>query len=162
MKIFLTGASGFIGKSLFLKLLEKNYDITVCIHKSDLFFDKNINTVYCDYTKDHDIHKWSKRLSGVDIIINTVGIIRETSKQKFEDLHFNAPTAIFKAAEKLKISKIIHISALGVAKNRTEKYLSTKYRCDKFLLNLKNKAIILRPSVVIGKEGGIFSFFFVD
>lgn len=55
MKIFITGATGFIGKHLVKKLVEEGHQITINLHKEKLSpFDQRVNTYKLDET---DIQK---------------------------------------------------------------------------------------------------------
>ncbi len=52
---------------------------------------------------------WLPRLQGIDLVINAVGIIREQGDQRFDSLHRDAPIALFRAAQRAGVKKIIQI-----------------------------------------------------
>ena len=53
-----------------------------------------------------------------------------------------------KSCKKHNIQKLIHISALGVDKNKTSKYAITKLEARKKYKKVRN-SIIIRPSMVL-------------
>ncbi len=159
MQILLTGASGFIGQHLLPTLLAEGHQIVACVRHPGRWQAQfpDVKWLSCDYTKDHDPQVWLPRLNQVDVVINAVGIIREKRGQRFEDLHTQAPIALFKAAKKAGIQKILQISALG-AEAKSAYHLS-KRAADEALLGLGVDAVILYPSIVIGRGGGSTTLF---
>ena len=61
MKIFVTGATGFIGKHLIHKLLEESVEITVNLRKNSINqFDKSVKTYYLGFDIEKDINYFKK------------------------------------------------------------------------------------------------------
>lgn len=161
MQILLTGANGFIGQHLLSALIAEGYKIVACVRQPLQWAARfpEVNWLACDYSKDKEPHIWLPRLEQIDVVINAVGIIRETRKQHFEDLHTHTPIALFKAAEQLGIRKIIQISALGADDHAESAYHLSKRAADDALLALNVDAMILQPSIVIGRGGGSSTVF---
>jgi uncharacterized protein YbjT (DUF2867 family) len=161
MQILLTGASGFIGQHLLAALLGEGHQIIGCVRHIEPWQVRfpEVKWLNCDYTQDKNPQVWLARLTGIDVVINAVGIIREKRGQSFEDLHTHAPIALFKAAEKMGIRKIVQISALGADENAESVYHLSKRAADKALLALDVEAVILYPSIVIGRGGGSTTLF---
>lgn len=61
--------------------------------------------------------------------------------------HFVTPKALFNAAVKAKVKKVIQISALGVETTKVD-FATSKKTCDEYLLSLPIDAVVLRPSLV--------------
>jgi len=156
MQILLTGATGFIGQHLLSALLADGHQIVACVRQPERWQGRfpKVKWMRCDYKKDHDPLVWLPRLSNIDVVINAVGIIRETRGQRFEDLHTHTPVALFQAAEQLGIRKIIQISALGADEQAESAYHLSKRAADEVLLGLNVDGVILQPSIVIGRGGG--------
>ena len=47
--------------------------------------------VEADFTTDHAAAHWLPRLAGIDVVINAVGILRESSSASFQALHVDDP-----------------------------------------------------------------------
>ncbi len=161
MQILLTGASGFIGQHFLAALLAEGHQIIGCVRHVEPWQVRfpEVKWLNCDYTRDKNPQVWLPRLTGIDVVINAVGIIREKRGQSFGDLHTHTPIALFKAAEQMGIRKIVQISALGADENAESVYHLSKRAADKALLALDVEAVILYPSIVIGRGGGSTTLF---
>jgi len=148
MKILLTGASGFIGHHIKRALNKyKEYELITPSH-----YD-------ADYTINITAEHWLSLLEGVDVVINSVGIITETKQQSFSNLHSNAPIALFQACEQMNVERVIHISALGVDEHAFTPYQTSKLLADNVLRELPLLGFILRPSLVYGQGGTSLAMF---
>ena len=161
MRILITGANGFIGQHLVRSLSEQGHQITACVRNthSHTLSHPSIETMACDYSKDTQIDDWLPRLKNIDTVINAVGIIKETKNQTFDTLHRDTPIALFKACEKIKIKKVIQISALGADDTAFSQYHLSKKAADDFLMSLDLNWIIVMPSLVYGHNAKSMSLF---
>ena len=86
-------------------------------------------------------------IQSADIVINTVGILKQT-KYTYEESHVEFVKNLI---PKLKNKKLIHFSALGSRLNHPSKYMHTKAVAEKLIKqNLSNYAII-KPSIILGE-----------
>ena len=105
-----------------------------------------------DFTRDFDEATWRPRLRGVDIVINTVGILAERPGQQFDAIHVRAPCALFAACAAARV-RIVNISALGADEHAQSRYHLTKKAADDCLLALDPTAVVIQPSLVYGDDG---------
>lgn len=152
MNILLTGATGFIGSHLLRALQAQGHQVTACVRDpaSAAHQFPGPRYITCDFTRDHTVASWRDRLAGIEVVINAVGIIRESGAQTFHALHFAAPRALFLAAAETGVKKVIQISALGADDQAESRYHLTKRAADDVLAGLNLNSIILRPSIVHG------------
>jgi len=161
--IAIFGAGGFLGRHLIRQLTKLDYRIKVGTRKPYLkgYLKPlgNPGQVELFKTNIFDNQDLSRVLKNCDFVINLVGILYETRKQKFNQVHAMFPDILSKLCSDIGIKKIIHISALGVKEGHTSKYMVSKLKGEKNIQNNFNKSIILRPSIVFGPEDKFFNTF---
>ena len=94
-----------------------------------------------------------------DVVINLIGILYETRKQKFYNIHSTIPEVVAKACKESEVKKFIHVSAIGANDNSKSLYQKSKYSGEVKALNNFNKTVIIRPSVVCGTEDNFTNLF---
>lgn len=153
MVVLLTGASGFIGRHLSAALSAAGHEVIHAVRKPAEQSIAKIRTVQADFTRDFRKEDWLPRLSGVDAVINAVGIIREQGGQTFDAIHSRAPRALFEACAASRVQKVIQISALGADGQAQSRYHLSKKEADDFLAGLPVHSVIVQPSLVYGTGG---------
>jgi uncharacterized protein YbjT (DUF2867 family) len=153
MRILVTGATGFIGSAIVAALRRSAHDVVLCVHRTGhRYLPIDAETIEVDYMHDLTAEAWLSRLAGVDVVINAVGILRESVQARFAELHQIAPTALFQACEQGGVSRVIQISALG-ADEGVSQYHRTKRAADDVLRASTLDWTIVQPSVVFGQSG---------
>lgn len=153
-RVLLLGARGFIGRHLLPRLARQGFAVRSAGRSS---------TPRVDFAHMRSASQWLPVLQDVDVVINAVGILRSTGGNAIADVHQHSPMALFEACVQSGVRQIVQISALGVDGNETD-YARTKRAADLHLLALAEKhdalrALIIRPSVVIGKGGASTQLF---
>jgi len=149
--VLLLGATGFIGERLRAALEDAGNEV-VCGVRAERTV-AGCRSIDVDYTRDSSPAAWLPRLEGVDVVVNAIGILRETGSASFEALHVDAPTALFRACVQAGVRKVIQISALGADVHAMSRYHISKKRGDDQLAALPLQWVIVQPSLVFG-EGG--------
>lgn len=147
MRIFILGATGFIGNAIFHSLVSE-HEVIIGSRTPIVGYER---WKYIDFSKENN---WDEILIDIDIIINAIGII----EGNFEQIQTKSPLKLFEACIKRGI-KIINISAVGAEKeNPSISFLKTKKATDDFLLSYEYAKIIY-PGIVLGKGGRSTQFF---
>jgi nucleoside-diphosphate-sugar epimerase len=148
MIVLLTGPTGFIGSHLARALTAAGHVVVRATrHPSASGGD-----IQADFTSDLHVRDWVPKLAGVNAVINTVGIFRESGQQTFERLHTQAPQALFAACVSAGVRRVIHFSALG-ANTGTTCYFESKRAADQFLEQMPLEWTVVQPSLVYGPGG---------
>ncbi len=157
------GGGGFIGRYLVRNLTKKNYR---CIISTRNTFQKGylktqatpgaIELIKWD---PNNLDEMRESIENSDVVINLIGILYQSRKQKFMNIHSDIPAAISKICAESKVEKFIHVSAIGANKDSKSLYQRSKFDGElKALTNFKN-TVIIRPSVVCGTEDNFTNLF---
>ena len=157
------GGGGFIGRYLVRNLTKKNYR---CIISTRNSFQKGYlktqatpGSIELVNWNSNNFDEIKESIKNSDVVINLIGILYETKKQKFMNIHAGIPEAISKICAQSDVKKFIHVSAIGANENSKSLYQRSKFQGEiKALTNFKNTTII-RPSVVCGTEDNFTNLF---
>ncbi|MEW8475006.1 MAG: NAD(P)H-binding protein [Candidatus Thiodiazotropha endolucinida] len=152
MRILITGASGFIGSHLVHALSDAGHEVLACVRRPHLAQQRwpEITVIEANFTTDHSVSDWTPRLQNVDVVINTVGIFRQSRRQTFDALHTQAPIALFQACESVGVKRVIQISALGADETAFSHYHKSKRAADRYLRERAMEWAVVMPSIVYG------------
>jgi uncharacterized protein YbjT (DUF2867 family) len=161
--IAIFGGGGFLGKHLMRQLTKLDYRIKVATRnphlKGYLKPLGNPGQIELFRTDILDAGDIKKILKNCDFVINLVGILYETRKQKFNKIHAQFPYLLSSLCNEMGIKRLVHISALGVKEKHPSKYIQSKLQGEKNILNNFSTSIILRPSVCFGSDDKFFNTF---
>ena len=94
------GGGGFIGRYLVRNLTKKNYRCFIStrnrFQKGYLKTQATPGSIELIDWKPNNFDKIKESIKNSDIVINLIGILYETRKQKFADIHAGIPEAISK------------------------------------------------------------------
>lgn len=151
MRILLTGANGFIGSHIAATLLADGHHLVAAVRQPEKFKARfpAAAVIAIDMNVDTQVEAWLPRLKGIDAVINCAGVLHTRHGQRASAIHTAAPSALFDAAAKSGVHKVIQISAIGT--DATTEFASTKLAADEHLQSLPVEWTILRPSIVYGR-----------
>ena len=145
--VAVTGANGFVGKNV-RKFLYKNKVGVLGISRKN--FGK-YSTETKAQSKNLLEQRLQKKLKNYDALVHLIGIGVESSGSTFEEINVNLTKNTIKLCKKSGIKKIIYISGLGVSKNNTSNYFTSKYKAEQEIINSGLDYTIFRASYIIGK-----------
>jgi NADH dehydrogenase len=147
--IFVTGATGFIGKNLLKKLLDKNFSVRALVRdKSKISKINNLEVVDGDLL---DKEKLFKATENVDVVIHLAAVVKSFSFQEYIKVNVEGTRNLIDACLKNKTKKIIYISSLDACLNKTNCYGESKALGEKIIIASGIDYIILRPALVYGR-----------
>ena len=161
--IAIFGAGGFLGKHLMRELTKLDYRVKVATRNPYLKgYLKPLGSpgqIELFKTNIFDKESVKQVLKNCDLAINLVGILYETRKQKFNQIHSQFPHLLSNLCNELGTKNLIHVSALGVRERHTSQYMQSKLQGEKNIQDNFKPSVILRPSVVFGPEDKFFNTF---
>lgn len=163
MKVFLTGATGFVGKHMLERLLVEGYAVRAALRGEP---GQNARVVaHFQHPERKEDFQWvhgdvvdgsrlEEGMQGCDAVIHLVGIIVEKGKNTFENVHHIGTRNVVEAAKRTGIKRFVQMSALGVRADGVAAYQVTKWKGEEEVRRSGIPFCILRPSLIFGEGDG--------
>ncbi len=156
------GGSGFVGRHVVRALAMRGYRIRVACRRPDLagHLQPLGNVGQIQPIQANVRVRWSvdHAVQGADHVVNLVGILYESGRQRFGAVQDFGARAIAEAARSVGAG-ITHVSALGANVDSESAYARTKALGEKAVLETVPDAVIYRPSINFGPEDDFFNRF---
>lgn len=147
LKVLVLGGNGFIGSQVVRGLTGR---VNVIIGTRKTAIKKNTLTVHMQAMLRKD--DWQTVLAGFDIVVNSVGILRERQNESYDQVHNLAVKSLALACDTAGIS-LIQVSAIGLSGSAKSGFIQSKLAGEQAVVASGVKATIVRPSLLDG-EGG--------
>jgi NADH dehydrogenase len=154
MKVFLTGATGFVGRNMLKRLLAEGHSVRALVRdpqKANLAEHAKAELVAGDVVEGTRLEEG---MQGCDAVIHLVGIIVEKGSNTFERVHHLGTRNVVEAAKRTGIKRFVQMSALGVRANGVALYQTTKWKGEEEVRRSGIPFCILRPSLIFGEGDG--------
>jgi len=160
MKVFLTGASGFVGWHMITRLLAEGHAVRGLVrslprekdHLAKAFHEKgDFQYVAGDVVSGAGL---DAAIAGCNAVIHLVGIIAEKGTNTFERVHHLGTRNVVEAAQRAGIRRFIHMSAIGVRPDGVAEYQTSKWKGEEEVRHSGIPYCILRPSLIFGPGDG--------
>jgi NADH dehydrogenase len=157
--LFITGATGFIGKHLVDLLLRDGYSLVCFVKESerDMSFvqslpARGVRVLFGDITDAASVLNAFKRCKKIDAVIHLAALIKPTAKgdQEFWDINVTGTGNVIAACEKQRVKRLIFYSTDFVVYNYPTVYGITKAKAEELLRASALNYTILRPTPVYG------------
>ena len=157
------GGGGFVGRYVVSLLAARGYRLRIAVRRPDeaLFLKPlgsvgQITLVQANIRDDASV---AAAVAGVDTVINLVGILYESGRQKFDAVHVEGARRIASASAAAGVHRLIHCSALGADVESPSRYSRSKGRGEAAVSEAFPNAVILRPGVIFGPEDDFINRF---
>jgi NADH dehydrogenase len=158
------GGTGFIGRYVVGRLAERGARLRVISRSPDtrghhlqpLGRVGQIVVQSADFNSEAALRR---AVAGAAGVVNLIGILYETRRQEFAEVHGALPGRIAAAAQAEGVARMVQISAIGADPASSSVYARSKAEGERRVLEAFPKATILRPSIVIGPEDSFFNRF---
>ncbi|MEI9412202.1 SDR family oxidoreductase [Mesorhizobium salmacidum] len=151
MKVLVAGATGLIGAAVCARLSQEGHEVYRVVRPNGSRCFSGSREIVLDVAKALDPADWHRHLSGVDAVVNCVGVLQKGLHDSPRAVHQSAAAALFKACAQTGVTKVIHFSAIGVDRLQLSPFSSSKLAGDEALTALDLDWVILRPAVVLGR-----------
>jgi uncharacterized protein YbjT (DUF2867 family) len=163
MKVFLTGATGFVGKHMVERLLVEGYAVRAALR--GLPGQKARVVTHSQYVGRKDDFQWvhgdivedtrlDEGMQGCDAVIHLVGIIVEKGTNTFERVHHLGTRNVVEAAKRTGIKRFVQMSALGRASRWRCSIPNHQVEGRRRSSAERNTVLLLRPSLIFAEGDG--------
>ncbi|HLZ66007.1 MAG TPA: complex I NDUFA9 subunit family protein [Aliidongia sp.] len=98
-------------------------------------------------------------VEGADLVVNLVGILAESGRQRFDAIQHQGAGNLARQAAAAGVGQFLHFSAIGADAASPSGYGRSKAEGEAAVRAAFPAAIILRPSIVFGPEDQFFNRF---
>lgn len=163
-RVFLTGATGFVGSHVLPALLNAGHSVTALV-RSDARATALLARVAASPGKletrigtVNDRASLDAAMVGCDAVVHLVALPRDWNDgADLERVNAVGTATIVAAAEAAGIKRFIHLGALGVQERPELHYASSKARGEGFVRASSLDWTILKPSLIWGERDGFFN-----
>ena len=161
-RICILGGTGFVGRHLIARLGDDGHYIKVLArHRErhrELLVLPTVHVVEADVRDEATL---LREFRGMDTVVNLVGILNESGRTRFRDVHVELPRRVVAACRKNNIKRLLHMSALSADAGRgSSQYLRTKGEGENAMHAESGIAVTsFRPSVMFGPDDDFFNRF---
>jgi NADH dehydrogenase len=157
------GGSGFIGRYIVKRLAKKGFVVRVAVRDPEaaLFLKPMgaVGQIVPLYASVIDEPTARRAVARADLVVNCVGILAERRRGDFQRIHADGAGLVARLTAAERVSRLVHISAIGAEPNAASRYAATKGLGEVAVREAFAGATILRPSLVFGPEDRLFNRF---
>ena len=157
------GGSGFVGRHVVQALARRGYRVRVAVRRPNaaqflrpMGVVGQVEPVQANIRDDASV---SSAVAGADAVVNLVGILHQSGKQKFAAVQAEGAARVARTAAAAGISSFVQISAIGADAESPSAYARSKAEGEAGVRAAMPGAVILRPSIVFGPEDDFFNRF---
>jgi uncharacterized protein YbjT (DUF2867 family) len=162
-RVAILGGAGFIGRYVVKRLAERGDVLTVggrtAAAAKFLKLKGDVGQVGLVNLGIDDERLLAAFVANNDTVVNLVGILHESGRQRFDMAHHVGPARLARLAREAGAQRFVHISAIGADPRSPSAYARTKAAGEEAVRDAFPTATILRPSIVFGPEDQFFNRF---
>lgn len=157
--ILVLGGTGFVGRHVCEKLQRQGWSITVPTRRAtNAKAVQHLPRLTVLEADVHDEATLTRLLAGHDAVVNLIAILHG-SEAAFERTHVTLPQTLARACQASGVTRLVHVSALGVGLDSPSRYQRSKARGEEVLRQAGLALTVLRPSVIFGAGDRFLNLF---
>ena len=161
--VCLIGGSGFLGSHVARQLAARGIEVRIPTRDRERAKETFIlPTSEVIRGNVHDATFLRHMVTGVDAVVNLVGVLHDRSGNGFQRNHVELPGKIVSACRDAGVERLVHVSALGAAVDAPSGYLQSRGRGETAIAAAVTHGIattVFRPSVIFGAGDSFLSLF---
>lgn len=161
--VTIIGGSGFVGRYIARRMAQAGWRVRVAVRKPNQALHVKpygvvgqVEPVFCNIRDDASVRAV---IAGADAVVNCVGILVESGKNRFDAVQAQGAARVARIAAEEGVQRLVQISALGADADSDSAYQRSKAEGEAQVQAHFPNAVILRPSLVFGNEDQFFNRF---
>ncbi len=159
--VFLTGASGFIGRRLWPALIQRGVRVKCLVRSSKSFAsslpeNQQPEVVHGDILDRDSLPRAMEGTNAAYFLIHSMGGRRIRERKSFIEKDRRAAENFVEAVDRVGIKRIIYLGGLGETGDALSEHLSSRLEVAKILQSARAKTTVLRAAMIIGAGGASF------
>ena len=157
------GGSGFVGGQVVRQLAKAGHRVRVAVRNPNLAYKMrmlgDVGQIEVVQANVRNAPSVARAVEGAEGVVNLVGVLWESGRQKFQTLHVMGARTIAEQAKAAGVTRFVQISAIGADAESSSKYLRTKAEGEAAVRAVFPGAVVIRPSIVFGADDKFFNKF---
>lgn len=157
--LFITGASGFIGQSLIAQLDLSAYHEIYCLSrtgKSGQFVPGKIIRVVNGDLKEQQ--SYADALARCRTVVHLAALTGKAAPEEYFEVNARGTAKLIEQCERTGVENFLYVSTIAVKYQDKSRYhyAQSKEKGEQSVRQSRLRHMIIRPTIVIGKGGGIW------
>jgi uncharacterized protein YbjT (DUF2867 family) len=160
MRVFVTGATGFVGPAVANAIVDAGHEVRVLERKPGAWSEAGIRCQAAVQGDVTDSETMRRAVRDTDVVVHLVGI-RQGKPEQFERVMVGGTRNLLAAAKEAGVRRFVLKSALGFTEETKDlvPYYRAKWTMEEDTGASGLEHVIFRPSFIFGRDGGILSTF---
>lgn len=153
-RLMIFGGTGFFGQVFIQQAIQEGYQVTSVSRsgkpKDFAPWQDEVQWLSADVFQPE---KWRSQLNGVSVLVDAVGIIQEQPLKNltYQRLNIEAAQLLAVEGKHAEVPSFVYLSAQPFTKLFLKKYFASKIAAEELVKATYPLAIIIRPSLMVGK-----------
>jgi uncharacterized protein YbjT (DUF2867 family) len=160
VKVFVTGATGFVGPAVANAIVDAGHEVRVLERKPGSWSKAGIRCQEAVQGDMADPESLRRAVAGQDVVVHLVAI-RQGKPEQFERIMVEGTRSLIAAAKDAGVKRFVLMSALGTTEETKDlvPYYNAKWKQERDLEASGLEYVSFRPSFIFGRDGGILPTF---
>ena len=159
--VTLFGGSGFVGRRIAARLLERGLRVRVAARSPDrvreaLEATEELETVRADVRDEASI---VAAVEGAETVINSVALYVEQGDATFRAIHVEGARRVAEATRHAGATRLLQISGIGAGTDAPSSYVRCRAEGEASVREAFPQATIFRPSAIFGPDDAFLNTF---
>jgi len=154
VRILVLGATGLIGSAVAARLTREGHEVVGVARRlgTETRRVPAARWIALDLRDVRGPEDWRPHLAGIDAVVNCAGALQDGGRDDVAAAHVRGPAALWRACEEAGVRRVVQVSAMNVDRGGVSAFSRTKSEGDAALEASGLDWVILRPSVVVGRQ----------